>query len=93
MKNRTTRAGLRTLLLALGLLTLVPESPACAEIRVVGVHVVRDADSRASVSIVSQVESENRIGVPITEAAEILRAAKGWGSSIVVGIVSRWSEK
>ncbi|MFM7180997.1 MAG: hypothetical protein ACKO2G_05990 [Verrucomicrobiales bacterium] len=62
-------------------------SAAQAELRVIGVLVTRDANSKVHVSIASDVAKEKKKDIGVDEAAGILRDAQGWGSSVAVGIV------
>lgn len=59
-----------------------------AELRIIGVRVTKDSRSQTRVSIYSDVAKENKVNVAVEEAATILRDAKGWGSSVKVGIVA-----
>jgi hypothetical protein len=59
-----------------------------AETRTIGVRVTRDADSKAHVSITSDVEKEKKKDISVEQAAAVLQEAQGWGSSVWVGIVA-----
>ena len=59
-----------------------------AELRIIGVQVTRDAESKVHLSISSDVAKEQKKGVTIEQAVIILREAEGWGSSVMVGIVA-----
>ena len=59
-----------------------------AEIRIIGVRVTRDAESKVYVSISSEVDTENKKDITVKQASDILRDAKGRGSSVMLGIVA-----
>ena len=59
-----------------------------AEIRVIGVRLTRDADSKVYASISSDVGKERKKDITVEQAAGILRSVRRSGSSILVGIVA-----
>ncbi len=59
-----------------------------AELRIIGVRVTRDADSKVQVAISSDVAKEQKKNISVEQAAIVLRDAKGAGSSVMVGIVA-----
>lgn len=71
--------------LTLSLLWLA-QLPAHAEIRALKVAVERGADGATKVSIKSDVASENRTKTTTADAAEVLKNAAGWGSTVDVTI-------
>lgn len=73
--------------LILGLMVLW-SAAAHAELRAIGVRVTRDADSKVHVAISSDVANEQQKDVTVEQAAIVLRDAKGWRSSVMVGIVA-----
>jgi hypothetical protein len=74
-------------LLILGLILLGSLSVR-AELRIIGVRVTREVNSKVHVSITSDVEKEKKRDITVEQAAGILRDAKGSGSSVVVGLVA-----
>lgn len=59
-----------------------------AELRIIGVRVTRDADSKVQVAISSDVAKEQMKNITVEQAAIVLRDTKGAGSSVMVGIVA-----
>ena len=51
------------------------------------VTVTRDTNSVTTASVYSDVDSEKRDGISISEATEVFRDAKGWGSTVWLVIV------
>ena len=82
---------MRTLaLLSLALFVWTP--PRSPEVRTIGIRIERASDrpssaTAARVSVYSDVTAENKRGVSVAEATSILAAAKGTGSSVLVGVV------
>ncbi len=71
------------------LICLAPPATCQAELRAIGVLVTKDEQSKARVSIYSEVQEENKVNITVSEAIPILRYAKGWGSIVKVGLVVR----
>ncbi|MGB0579570.1 MAG: hypothetical protein ACPGVU_07710 [Limisphaerales bacterium] len=59
-----------------------------AEYRTIAIEVHRAANQPAQVNIHSDVTPEKKHGISITEAAVILRKARGWGSAVGVAMVT-----
>lgn len=59
-----------------------------AELRTIGVLVTRDANSKVHVTISSDVTKEQKKDITVEQAANLLRDAQGWGSSVMVGLVA-----
>ena len=57
-----------------------------AELRIIGVKVTRAPNSEIRVSIASDEAKEKMEGITVKEASKILSDAKGWGSSVIVGV-------
>ena len=73
---------------ALAITFLLAASATCrAELRSMVVTVTRDTNSVTTASVYSEVESEKRDGISLSEATEVLRDAKGWGSTVWLVIV------
>jgi hypothetical protein len=71
------------------LICLVFPATSQAELRVIGVLVTKDKQSTTRVSIYSDVKEEIKSNVSVKDAIPVLRDAKGWGSSVKVGLVVR----
>ena len=67
--------------LSLGLLAV-----AHAEYRTIAIEVLKNEKKQVVVNIHSAVKSEHKKGISIDEASRIIKAAKGWGSSVGVAI-------
>ena len=73
---------------ALAIVLLLAASATCrAELRSMVVTVTRDTNSVTTASIYSDVDGEKRGDISISEATEVLRDAKGWGSTVWLVIV------
>ena len=59
-----------------------------AESRAIALDVSRGTDKSVTVSIYSDVKSEQKNGVSVPDAATILKNAKGWGSNVEIAIVT-----
>ena len=57
-----------------------------SDTRAIGVFVTKDVKSTIRVSIFSDVKEENKTNLTLKESLPVFRNAKGWGSSVVVGI-------
>lgn len=68
------------------LLSITASTLAFAESRGIDVEVGTADDKRVVVSIRSDVSNENKSGITVDQASEILNDAKGWGSSVVVSL-------
>jgi len=67
----------------LAIACLLLASTVCrAELRSMVVTVSRDTNSVTTISIYSDVDSEKRSNISMSEATDILRDAKGWGSTV-----------
>ena len=64
----------------------VAQFHAHAELRIIGVQVTKAQNSEARVSIASDEAKEKKKDITVAEAVKILRDAKGWDSSVMVGI-------
>jgi len=71
--------------LVIGLL-LALSTRGYAELRILGVRVTKGGKSELRVSIYSDVKEEDKRDLKLDQAVAILSAAKGWGSSVLVGI-------
>lgn len=60
-----------------------------AELRTIGVLLTKDNQAHTRVSIASDVRAENKTNTTVKDAIPVLRHAKGWGSSVKVGVVVR----
>ena len=57
-----------------------------AETRIIGVQVQKATNATIQVAISSDVKEENRVNLTVKQAQVILQNAKGWGSSVLVGV-------
>jgi len=70
-----------TLLLAFPVLTR-------AELRTIAIDVHRAKDKTVKVSVYSDVKEEKQKDISVAKATEIIKKAKGWGSSVEVAIIT-----
>ena len=61
---------------------------ASAEYRTIAIEILRDTNQVVSVSIYSEVQAEQQTNTTVSNATEILKRAKGWGSGVGVAILT-----
>ena len=59
-----------------------------AESRTIGVYVAPFSNAEVRVTIISDVQSENRNDLTVSQACAILGNTQSWGSTIFVGIIA-----
>lgn len=59
-----------------------------AELRTIALDVHQTKDKTVKVSMYSDVNEEKQEDVSVAEATEVLKRAKGWGSSVEVAIIT-----
>ena len=70
------------------LLSVLLPAIAHAEMRSIAIEVSRGTNNITQVSIHSAVEKEKKMDISVADAASILKDATGWGSSVMVVIVT-----
>jgi hypothetical protein len=70
------------------LLSLLAASSASAETRGVAIVLKRDKEKGTLVTIHSDVKEEKKADIPLGDAITIVEKMQGWGSSVMVCIVS-----
>ncbi len=84
--NANVRSG-ETMKAMIALITMILCAvPSFAELRIIGVSMQKATNGTIQVAISSDVKEENRTSLTMSEAQAILQNAKGWGSTVVVGI-------
>ena len=78
---------MKTILAVLCIVGLVP-GVALAESRSIALQITKGTNQVVSVSIYSEVQTEKKQNVSVSEAAKILKDAKGWGSMVSVVILT-----
>ena len=59
-----------------------------AETRIIAVQITRATNAEIRVSIHSDEKEENKTDLTIEQANTILQNAKGWGSTVLVGVIA-----
>ena len=68
-------------------LTILLPTLAHCELRTIAIEVNNTENNEIKVTIYSDVESENKADLTVDAAVEILKNAKGWGSSVFVAMI------
>ncbi len=71
----------------LALLLALPMSTR-AELRTIALDIHRAEDKTVKVSIYSDVKKEQQKHIAIAKAIDVLKEAKGWGSSVEVAVIT-----
>lgn len=71
-----------------GLFLLIVVSPAYAEYRTVLVLLKQDKDKKVSVTIHSDVKTEQKSAASVEDAIKVIGEMKGWGSSVGIYITA-----